>query len=70
MTAANTIKTTGQFVEAVRMMRLWQKERAKSNSPLAQREAREHEALVDACIEERDARRAGEKQPGLFGGGA
>lgn len=64
----NDIKTAGQFVEAVRMMRLWQKEAAKTNAPLAQREARDHEALVDASIEARDARLAGTKQPGLFGG--
>jgi hypothetical protein len=63
----NNIKTTGQFVEAVRMMRLWQKEYAKTGAPLAKREAGEHEALVDACIGERDARLAGEKQPRLPG---
>jgi hypothetical protein len=64
----NTIKTAGQFVEAVRVMRLWQKEAAKTNAPLARREAGEHEALVDACIAARDARLAGERQPGLFEG--
>jgi hypothetical protein len=67
------IKTAGQFVEAVRMMRVWQKEYAKTNSPLSRKETEEHEALVDAAIEERDARLAGEKQPclpGLSGGTA
>jgi hypothetical protein len=68
--AVNAIKTTGQFVEAVRMMRLWQKEAAKTGAPLAKREAGDHEALVDAAIEARDARLSGEKQPGLFGGNA
>jgi hypothetical protein len=59
------IKTTGQFVEAVRLMRLWQKEYAKTGAPLAGKEAGEHEALVDACIAARDARLAGGKQPDL-----
>jgi hypothetical protein len=66
----NTIKTAGEFVEAVRMMRLWQKEYAKTGTPLARKEAGDHEALVDASIEARDARLAGTKQPGLFGGNA
>jgi hypothetical protein len=69
----NGIKTVSQFVEAVRMMRVWQKEYARTNSPLSQKETKDREALVDAAIEARDARLAGEKQPclpGLPGGAA
>jgi hypothetical protein len=61
------IKTTGDFVEAVRAMRACQKEYFKMKSPHAMLAAKKHEALIDAAIEARDARLAREKQPGLSG---
>jgi hypothetical protein len=61
------IKTTGDFVEAVRAMRVCQKEYFKTKNPHAMLEAKKSEALVDAAIEARDARLAGERQAGLFG---
>jgi hypothetical protein len=61
------IKTTGDFVEAVRTMRSCQIDYFKTKSPHAMPEAKRHEALVDAAIEARDARLAREKQAELFG---
>jgi len=63
----NTVKTTGEFVELVRTMRLYQKSYFEEKNVLALSQAKKYEAQVDAAIRERDERAARQQQPDLPG---
>jgi len=63
----SAVKTTGEFVELVRTMRMYQKACSDEKNPVALKQAKKHEALVDAAIRERDGRAAARPQPGLPG---
>jgi hypothetical protein len=57
------------FFNAVELMRQYQKEYSRSNSPFTQNQARRKEAEVDACIEHRRQKTAEAGQKNLpFGG--
>jgi hypothetical protein len=57
------------FFNAVELMRQYQKEYFRTNSPLALNQAKRKEAEVDACIEHRRQKTAEARQKKLpFGG--
>ena len=52
----STVKTTGEFIDLVRKMRLYQKSWYDQKSAFSQEQAKKYETLVDEAIAERDAR--------------
>ena len=57
----SAVRTAGEFVELVRSMRIYQKAYFDDRNLLALKQAKKHEALVDAAIKERDERAAAQK---------
>lgn len=62
----STVKTTGEFVELVKIMRMYQKAYFDERNPIALKQAKNYEAAVDKAIREREER-AAQTQPELSG---
>jgi len=60
--------TVDDFADLVSKMRTTQKEFFRTRSPTTMSEAKALERKVDQALEEREERKAGKAQPGLFEG--
>jgi hypothetical protein len=63
----STVKTIGEFVALVRLMRQYQKVYFAEKNTIALRQTEKYEALVDKAIAERDERNQKQQQPDLPG---